>query len=545
MILVALCLTTLPTSMARAETFEKTPLAPEAGLDVLTRSVTREQVGRDLFANPWATVTIANVDLYDRFPYVESRQFQVVSDPKWNRLVYGERGSDALAYDGAGTPLGRLSDPRGMAVDERNRVYVADAGNDRVVVLQATTELAVITLTPLYAIENLGGPYDVAYSDGGTPFHDGDDVLYVAETGRNRVSALALTDRGARPLASIGGLGGGEGRFAGPLAIATGRSEGANTRDVYVADAHNRRIVRLRHEGSRLAWVGDTRLAAGPLTSLATDQWGNLYAASPQQGVVTKFNPDLARVAELKGDLSRPRSFHVPFVNVRDHRDGRTTRAGQATAVSVDQWSERSGVALWKLGVELSDLGVQGGDMPVAHFTLTDRAAVTLRISDANGRTLSNRAIGTLAAGLHTVPILPEDLRGAARGRDLLLRVSAVSSYADGPSDVAQARFQVNSDGAIALPSRPVLLGNSPNPMSVTTSIAFVLPDLDGRRVSLGVFDASGRRLRTLARAFTPGLNEVVWDGTDDQGRAVHAGVYFYRLEVGTMRETGRIALVR
>jgi hypothetical protein len=146
---------------------------------------------------------------------------------------------------------------------------------------------------------------------------------------------------------------------------------------------------------------------------------------------------------------------------------------------------------------------------------------------------------------VHTVPILPEDLRGAARGRDLLLKVSAVSSYADGPSDVAQARFQVTHDGAIALPARPVLLGNSPNPMSVTTSIAFVLPDLGGRRVSLALYDASGRRLRTFARAFTPGLNEVVWDGSDDQGRAAHAGVYFYRLEVGDMRETGRIALVR
>ena len=60
------------------------------------------QILRDLFANPYATVTIANVDVYDRFPYLETREFEVVSDTRWNRLVYGERGQSLSAYDGAG-----------------------------------------------------------------------------------------------------------------------------------------------------------------------------------------------------------------------------------------------------------------------------------------------------------------------------------------------------------------------------------------------------------------------------------------------------------
>jgi sugar lactone lactonase YvrE len=545
-VLLALALTTCPIGMLSAGTFEKTPLAPEVGLDVLTRRVSREQVGRELFANPYATVTIANVDVYDRFPYVETRHFLVVSDPRWDRVVYGERGRSLRAYDGKGGPLGALSGPRGMAVDERNRVYVADTGNDRVVVLQATTELAEITLVPLYAIEGLGGPHDVAYSDGGTPFVPGDDHLYVAETGRNRVAVLALEASGPRHVTHVGDLGSGVGRFAGPMAIAAGRADGVHTRDLYVADAHNRRIVHLRHEGSRLRWVGETRHEANIVTSLATDQWGNLYAASPQAASVSKFSPTLVRVAELTGDLSRPRSFHVPFVNVRDHRDGSVTRAGQPNGVSVDQWSEGSGVALWKLGVELSALAVSGSDRPVAHFTLTDRAAVSLQVSDASsGRTLAKRTLGALAAGLHTVPLAPEDLAGAGSGRDLVLKVSAVSSYANGPSDVAQTQFQVSGTGEIALPNRPILIGSTPNPMTVSTRIAMVLPASGTERVTLGMFDASGRRLRTWSGGFSPGFNEVEWDGTDDQGRAVRAGVYFYRLDLGGERETGRVSLVR
>lgn len=544
--LLALALTMCPTGMSSAATFEKTPLAPEVGIDVLNRRVTREQVGRDLFANPYATVTIANVDVYDRFPYVETRLFQVVSDPRWNRVVFGERGRSLRAYDGRGGALGALSAPRGMAVDELNRVYVADTGNDRIVVLQATTELAEITLTPLFAIDGLGAPHDVAYSDGGTPFVAGDDYLYVAETGRNRVAVLALEASGARIVSRIGDLGSGVGRFAGPMAITAGRSDGVNTRDVYVADAHNRRIVHLRHEGSRLRWIGETRQEAGLLTSLATDQWGNVYAASPQAASVSKFSPGLVRVAELTDGLSRPRSFHVPFVNVRDHRTGSVTRSGQPNGISVDQWSDGSGVGLWKLGVELSDLAVAGGDQPVAHFTLTDRATVRLEVTDASsGRSLASRSLGALPAGLHTVPLAPGDLAGAGSGRDLVLRMSAVSSYANGPSDAAQTRFHASGAGTVAFPDRPVMMGCSPNPMTVSTRIAMVLPATGLERATLGMFDATGRKLRSWRGGFTAGLNEIEWDGRDDQGREVRAGVYFYRFELDGARESGRVALVR
>jgi len=545
-VLLALALTMCPVSLLEAGTFQKTPLAPEVGVDVLTRRVTREQAGRDLFANPYATVAIANVDVYDRFPYLETRQFEVVSDTRWNRLVYGERGQSLSAYDGAGGPLGPLNSPRGMAVDEQNRVYIADTGNHRIVVLQATTDRAEITLEPLFAIGGLAGPFDVAYSDGGTPFVPGDDRLYVAETGRNGVAAVALGSGDGHIVARLGDLGSGVGRFAGPTAIAAGHANGVNTPDLYVADAHNRRIVHLRDAGNRLVWVGEMRHDAPLLTSLATDQWGNVYAASPQTASVTKFSPDLVRVAELHGDLARPRSFHVPFVNIHDHRDGRMTRAGQPNAISVDQWGDGTGVGLWKLGVELSRLAVAGADQPAAHFLLTDQAALSLEVRDAaSGRTLSSRALGTMPAGLHTVALTPADLAGAGTSRDLTLRVTAVSCYADGPSDVAQATFQAQGAGGASLPERAILLGSTPNPMTERTRIAMVLPDLGGRRVTLGVYDASGRRLRTWNGGFSPGLNEIVWDGTDDRGHALKAGVYFYRLDLGEARETGRIALVR
>ena len=99
----------------RAATFEPQPFLADGGVDVLDRQVTRQLVDRDLFSAPWATVVLGRVDVYATFPYLESRYFQVVSDPGWSRLVYGEMGQGLKAWDGAGTAFGPLAGPRGLA----------------------------------------------------------------------------------------------------------------------------------------------------------------------------------------------------------------------------------------------------------------------------------------------------------------------------------------------------------------------------------------------------------------------------------------------
>jgi hypothetical protein len=43
----------------------------------------------------------------------------------------------------------------------------------------------------------------------------------------------------------------------------------------------------------------------------------------------------------------------------------------------------------------------------------------------------------------------------------------------------------------------------------------------------------------------TPGLNQIIWNGTDDRGASVGSGVYFYRLELGGERLVSRMVLVK
>ncbi len=92
--------------------------------------------------------------------------------------------------------------------------------------------------------------------------------------------------------------------------------------------------------------------------------------------------------------------------------------------------------------------------------------------------------------------------------------------------------------------ARTVLAGH-PNPFNPRTTLAFTLPR-DGR-VRLTIHDLAGRRVRVLANGpLTAGRHEIVWDGTDDTGRAVPSGTYLARLEgEGIASATRKLALVR
>jgi flagellar hook assembly protein FlgD len=60
------------------------------------------------------------------------------------------------------------------------------------------------------------------------------------------------------------------------------------------------------------------------------------------------------------------------------------------------------------------------------------------------------------------------------------------------------------------------------------------------------VYDVAGRLIRTLADgAFTAGRHPSVWDGTDERGKHVAAGVYFARLDAGAIHEQRSVIVLR
>lgn len=83
-----------------------------------------------------------------------------------------------------------------------------------------------------------------------------------------------------------------------------------------------------------------------------------------------------------------------------------------------------------------------------------------------------------------------------------------------------------------------------PNPFTPTTVIHYTIaaPEV----VDLGVFNVLGQRIRTLfAGDRTPGAYEENWDGRDDLGQDMPAGVYYARITQGRSSETHPLVLVR
>jgi len=95
-----------------------------------------------------------------------------------------------------------------------------------------------------------------------------------------------------------------------------------------------------------------------------------------------------------------------------------------------------------------------------------------------------------------------------------------------------------------SLPKILNLFPNQPNPLSSETKIAFRLPETG--HVELKIYGVSGRLIRTLVSSDqTAGLHSAVWDGLDDTGREVAAGVYFYKLAAPGVKESRRMILLR
>jgi len=94
------------------------------------------------------------------------------------------------------------------------------------------------------------------------------------------------------------------------------------------------------------------------------------------------------------------------------------------------------------------------------------------------------------------------------------------------------------------LPRDFQLLQNYPNPFNPSTEIRFSLPK--PAQVELVIYNLLGQRVRVLEDAMLgPGLYAATWDGTDQSGRPVASGIYFYQIRVGDLVESRKMVLAK
>ncbi len=283
-----------------------------------------------------------------------------------------------------------------------------------------------------------------------------------------------------------------------------------------------------------------------PLVVRATDQYGNSVVAAPALFAITNgggrfingaasYSTQTALngaasaelfASEVAGDTT------TVAVTVSDSLSGAHLQTSflifTAAADSLLAVSGEGQTA--PIGTQLADplvvrvLDVFG--VPVKNFPVTFKvvAGGGMLGNDSSTATISTDSSGFAAttwklglnSGANQVSVEVNGLKGAP------LRFNATGT---GTSSV--------DEHATALPKKFALLQNSPNPFSrnggTETAIHFALPE--PAEVTLVLFDVNGRMVRSLINAaLNAGAHRMRWDGRDANGRALHSGVYFYRM---------------
>jgi len=129
-------------------------------------------------------------------------------------------------------------------------------------------------------------------------------------------------------------------------------------------------------------------------------------------------------------------------------------------------------------------------------------------------------------------------------GQTYTAGVSAV--YTEGESDIIEVVFTYTGEdtGNPIIPAKTALSGNYPNPFNPTTTIQYQLKE--NSHVNLEIFNMKGQKVKTLVNTdMEAGYHNAVWNGTDQNGRGVSSGIYFYKMKAGRYTSTKKMILMK
>jgi hypothetical protein len=83
---------------------------------------------------------------------------------------------------------------------------------------------------------------------------------------------------------------------------------------------------------------------------------------------------------------------------------------------------------------------------------------------------------------------------------------------------------------------------NFPNPFNLSTTISYLIEET--QKVEITVFDILEEKIKSLFSGYAgSGLNEIKWDGRNEQNEVVNSGIYFYRIKSGGAIFNGKMVL--
>ena len=133
---------------------------------------------------------------------------------------------------------------------------------------------------------------------------------------------------------------------------------------------------------------------------------------------------------------------------------------------------------------------------------------------------------------------------------DGLKSAEKVSFVYDGDTLASHVQFNpmsfhdVSLDYDTFLPTTFALYQNHPNPFNPITTIRYDLPE--EVHVSITIYDITGREVKRLINQSAPaGRYSVNWNGTNQWGKQIASGLYFYRMETPGFQSVKKLIFLK
>ncbi len=110
--------------------------------------------------------------------------------------------------------------------------------------------------------------------------------------------------------------------------------------------------------------------------------------------------------------------------------------------------------------------------------------------------------------------------------------------------DVKIEGLSNTDENTMITPQTTQLNSNYPNPFNPSTIISF--DNAKDSNVKIDIFNVKGQKVKTLVNDhFKAGSHNVEWNGTDDNGKNVSSGIYFYNMKSGKYTATRKMILMK
>ena len=263
--------------------------------------------------------------------------------------ILGIRYIETIGRTGNGA--GEFRTPLGLAIDEEDRIYIADAGNNRVQVVDDAGNYIIEFGSRGWQTGEFDHPTDIALS------FQRSYRLYVADTGNNRVQYCNFVDRIFYPLSESAE----DVLLDRPEGIGIGRNG-----EVYVVDTGNHRWIEFNVAGVPVVARGNFGSGSEQLwnpTDLDVDSHGNVYIVDTGNHLIKKYdfsgNPiDMwGGEGDALGQLQEPKCITLDEWNYLYVTDSGNRRiqvfapdGSSITEFSAPALQEPAGIAISKTG---------------------------------------------------------------------------------------------------------------------------------------------------------------------------------------------------